>query len=321
METQLENYLLKCSSMFYGLTPKLTRSLAYEYAGRNEKKKKIPEKWELTKLASECWFTNFMQRHPRLSVRKPEATSLAGMTSFNRKNIGIFQNKLEDVLTRYSFTPAQIYNLDETGVTTIQRVHKVVCKKGEYQIGKVISRIRGELMTHVGIICANGNALPPVWIFSRRRFDAARMMKSVPDDGLLGLAYPSGWMTRENFSQVLKRFVKNVRRYSENRVLLVMDNHESHISLKTVEFCIANGIVILTLPPHTSNKLQPLDRNVFGPFKTFFNQAADSWILSHPGQTLSIYDQPLMYFQSWDRVANPVNIKSGFRSTGIVSFD
>jgi hypothetical protein len=28
-----------------------------------------------------------------------------------------------------------------------------------------------------------------------------------------------------------------------------------------------NGIVMLTLPPHTLHKLQPLDRTVFGPYK------------------------------------------------------
>lgn len=40
-------------------------------------------------------------------------------------------------------------------------------------------------------------------------------------------------------------------------------------------------------------------------------------MLSHPRQTLGIYDLPLMCFQA----ANPVNIKSGFRSTEIIVFD
>lgn len=176
-------------------------------------------------------------------------------------------------------------------------------------------------MTHVGIIGADGRALPPVWVFPRHRFDTARMMNGISSDGPMGLAYPSGWMTCDNFLKVLEHFVKHVKCNSHDRVLLIMDNHESHVSLKAVEFCRDNGIVILTLPPHTSNKLQPLDRTVFGPFKTFFNQAADSWMLSHPGQTLTIYDLPLMCLQSWDRAANPVNIKSGFRCTGIVPFD
>lgn len=111
MEKALEKYLIKCATMFYGLTPKLVRRLAFEYACKNSRK--IPEKWSQDAMASECWFTGFMRRHPQLSVRKPEATSLARMTSFNKTNVGSFLDKLQDVLTRYPFTSAQIYNLDE----------------------------------------------------------------------------------------------------------------------------------------------------------------------------------------------------------------
>lgn len=133
----------------------------------------------------------------------------------------------------------------------MQKVPKIVGQRGLHQIGKVTSRERGELLTHVGIICANGNALPPVWIFPRHRFDAVRMMRGIPDDAPLGLVYPSGWMTSDNFLKVLEHFVKNVKCSTENKVLLIMDNHESHLSLNAVEFCRGNGIVILTLPPHT----------------------------------------------------------------------
>lgn len=85
---------------------------------------------------------------------------------------------------------------------TVQRVQKIVGKKGAHQIGQVTSRERGELVTHAGIICANGSALPPVWIFPRHRFDQARMMKGITDTGPLGLVYPSGWMTCEKFIKV-----------------------------------------------------------------------------------------------------------------------
>lgn len=64
------------------------------------------------------------------------------MTSFNRTTVAEFQNKLQDVITRYNFTPSQIYNLDETSITTLQRVPKVVAQKGQHQVGQVTSRER-----------------------------------------------------------------------------------------------------------------------------------------------------------------------------------
>ena len=68
-----------------------------------------------------------------------------------------------------------------------------------------------------------------------------------------------------------------------------MDSHDSHIAWDSVMYARDHGINIVTLPPHTSNKTQPLDVSVFAPFKSFFNKAADSWMLKHPGKTIMQY--------------------------------
>lgn len=146
-------------------------------------------------------------------------------------------------------------------------------------------------------------------------------MKGLTETGALGLVHKSGWMTCENFILVLQHLVKHSRCSQQNKILLILDNHESHISIEAIDFCRNNGICMLTLPPHTSNKTQPLDRTVFGPFKTFFNQNADGWMMANPGQTLSIFDLSPLCALAWDRAATPVNVKSGFRCTGIWPYD
>ncbi|KAI4455721.1 hypothetical protein MML48_9g00008280 [Holotrichia oblita] len=226
-----EKYLSDCSAMFHGLTHYATRRLAYEYATATQLK--IPPIWEKNKIAGVDWFSSFF---------------LARMTSFNRTTLKVFQDKLEEVCVRYSFEPSNIFNLDETGVTTVQRVPKVITKKGQHQIGQVTSRERGELVTQVGIIAANGISLPPIWVFPRQRFDAKRMMRGVPEVGPLGLVSPSGWMTSDNFIKVLEHIVKHSHCSIERTILLIMDNPESHLSVEGLDFCKQNGIVILTCP-------------------------------------------------------------------------
>uniref|UniRef100_A0A1B0D8L0 DDE-1 domain-containing protein n=1 Tax=Phlebotomus papatasi TaxID=29031 RepID=A0A1B0D8L0_PHLPP len=67
-----------------------------------------------------------------------------------------------------------------------------------------------------------------------------------------------------------------------NPVLLVLDNHQSHLSIAGLKFCVDNGINVLSIPPHSSHKLQPLDRSVYGPFKRAMAAHMDSWMNAHP---------------------------------------
>ena len=68
-----------------------------------------------------------------------------------------------------------------------------------------------------------------------------------------------------------------------------MDNHDSHLSVESLELAKRNGVIVLTLPPHTSNKTQPLGRSVFGPLKTFYNNLCNGWMMSNPGEILEKY--------------------------------
>jgi hypothetical protein len=100
-ETMLSDYLKKAAALYYGLNPKEVRNLAFELAVRNEKI--IPRNWKIDEMAGPDWFSAFLKRHKDLSVREPEATSVARATSFNRMNVSAFFNNLAALLERYHF--------------------------------------------------------------------------------------------------------------------------------------------------------------------------------------------------------------------------
>lgn len=139
--------------------------------------------------------------------------------------------------------------------------------------------------------------------------------------GTLGLANPSGWMTAELFPEVLDHFIRHTSSSKNNPSLLIYDNHESHITLKIVNAARDNGVTILTLPPHCSNKMQPLDVGVFGPFKAYYYSAIDSWLLNNPGIPITIYQLAECVGVAYGRAFTPANIISGFAKTGIFPFD
>jgi len=100
-----------------------------------------------------------------------------------------------------------------------------------------------------------------------------------------------------------------------------MDSHESHLALANVLYAKEHGINIVTLPPHTSNKTQPLDLAVYDPHKAFFNAAVNSWMLAHLGKTVTTYNMAQLMGDAWLKAATPSNIMSGFKTSGIWPID
>ena len=49
------------------------------------------------------------------------------------------------------------------------------------------------------------------------------------------------------------------------------------------------GMVMVTIRTHTSHKLQPLYRTVYGPFTRYCNSAQNNWMRENPATTFSIY--------------------------------
>ena len=97
----------------------------------------------------------------------------------------------------------------------------------------------------------------------------------------------------------------------------------SHISTETIDLFKENGVTLLTLPPNFSHKLQPLDRSVYGPFKTFYIQAANAFMVSHPGKTISLpfYDVAELVGKADEQALTPRTIRSGFAASGIWLFN
>lgn len=307
---------MKASDIYYGLSPKEVRRFAYRYAIACSKK--IPQTWAETEMAGTDWFTGFLKRHPQLSIRTPQATSLARCTSFNKHNVALFFDNLDNVLKRLKVTPADIWNIDETGVTTVQRPDRVVARKGFRQIGRVTSAERGSLVTMAFAVSALGNSVPPFFIFPRVNFKP-HFIRDGPI-GCDGAAHPSGWMTEINFLKYMKHFVHHARCSKERPCLILVDNHSSHLDSEVLDYCKENGITFLSFPAHCSHKLQPLDRSVYGPFKKFVNSACDSWVTNNK-RPMTIYDIPSVVRTALPNAATPNNIISGFRVTGINPLD
>lgn len=313
MEKELVNYIQQIDSMYYGLTAKGLRELAYQFADMS----KIPHRFNNgKKIAGKDWLRGFCRRHPEIALRQPTSTSIARAVGFNKPQCDRFFSNLTELMQKYGFPPHAIYNMDETGISTVpNKTQKVFSTKGKRCVNKISSAERGVNVTLVCAVSASGQFIPPAFIFARKRMKA-ELLDSAPPSSI-GLVSDSSFINSELFLDWLSHFKDHARPSAESPVLLILDNHTTHCSLQAIEFFRKHHIHALTLPPHSSHKTQPLDRCFFNVLKKFYAAECEKWMRNHPGRSITVYQIAAILTPAYLRAATPKSAVEGFRTTGI----
>lgn len=165
-ENEIAEQIKLIGSLYYDITITDLRRLVFKYAELNNIRNNFDKK---AKTAGLDWVQGFIRRYPTVFVRKVEATSLNKISAFNREYVTYFYDKLGDLMERFKFIPKNIYNCDETGITTVTDLGKVLAEKGQRRVGSVTSGERGSNITVTYAMSAAGNFIPSMFIFARQR--------------------------------------------------------------------------------------------------------------------------------------------------------
>jgi hypothetical protein len=65
--------------------------------------------------------------------------------------------------------------------------------------------------------------------------------------------------------------------------LLILDGHGSHVTMKFIEYCDSNRILLAIFPAHSTHTLQPLDVAIFSPLSTAYTKQLDDFIKDSQG--------------------------------------
>lgn len=318
IENLLVKHIVKFEERMFGLTITDIRRLAYDLAEDNH----ISHRFNTEKrMAGKKWFYGFMRRHPQLSVRQPESTSIARAKGFNRERVQHFFDIFEQLVDKYKITANTIFNVDESGISTVQkRMPKVVSLKGKRQVGGITSGERGVNTTAVCCLSAAGLYIPPMLIFKRKRY-APELEIGAPLGGSVEIS-DTGYINSDLFLKWLKHFKNVVQPGPEKAVILLLDGHSTHSkNLDALNYAREHNIHLLQLPGHTTHRLQPLDVAFFKPLQSYYVQAQEKWLRANVGKTISQYHVAALFSEAYGRAATVEIAASAFRGSGIWPVD
>ena len=302
-EKALAQSLRKCSNLAYGIENEDARKLAFEFATKINVK--VPETWVKYQMAGKDWMRNFLLRQKMYNTQyNPQEN-----TFFTNSSTDIFFNNLQQILRVYPslIDGYHIYNLGEITLVTIS--NNTSMSKSESN-----SVERARMVTICMIASAAGNFLPPAIIFPRAKYDS-NLIKGAPCR-TLGLANSIGSMTDVEFLKIINHFIAFTGSTKNNPSILILQNDKSSTSPNVVERAQAAGVILLALPPNSDTFMHPLNVSVYEPFKTYYKEACNTWKKNN-SRTISIGDISPCIAEAFYKALTPLNILSGFKSSGI----
>lgn len=113
------------------------------------------------------------------------------------------------------------------------------------------------------------------------------------------------------------------RRNPQKWIIYFYDALRSHMSYYAIETIHAGNIAVLALPVHTSDRLQPLDLSIFGPWRHFAKAAVTNTAVEEN----RVYGRDAKLSGVWDFILHSnnkaileSNMKSAFRNAGLFPY-
>jgi hypothetical protein len=173
----------------------------------------------------------------------------------------LYFNLLHQKIEEYVIDARHTYNMDEKGfmIGITGRLKRVFSKAiwAAKRVRELLQDGSREWITLLACVCADGSALPLSLIFSSANssiqlswVDAIRAGKH---EVFVSLS-PSGWTNNDIglawLEQVFQRFMKPAS--SRTRRLLILDGHNSHVTMHFIDYCDNHKILLCILLLHST---------------------------------------------------------------------
>lgn len=184
----------------------------------------------------------------------------------NKKYDQIFIDDMEDLFSNNDLH--YIINIDETGWEVVPGSIKVWHMVGADHVVRYANANQKEKITVVAAIAADGTKMPLQFI-AKGKTDAV-IETQIGDVGYHFRTFSeNGWTTENTFIEYLTGLRHHIGFDDEHTIHILMDVFRAHITENVKKSCSELNIKIHLIPAGMTDELQPLDRKIFGPIKSY----------------------------------------------------
>lgn len=274
------------------------------------------------KPVSKHWARRFVDLQPSLKTRFNRPYDYQRALCEDPKIIGNWFRLLYNIKAKYRIIDDNLYNFDETGfMIGIIAPAMVVTRVDRRGKAKSVQPGNREWATAIECINASGLWIPPFVIVQGAYHLASWATESgFPNDWVIKPT-PNRWTDNETGLEWIKHFNKHTKpkRDADYRMLII-DGHESHVSAEFDQYCKNNKIITVSMPPHSSHLLQPLDVALYSPLKRAYGDEINLFIRASINH-ITKSEFFLAFKAAHNKTFTKNNIESAFRGAGISPWD
>jgi hypothetical protein len=283
------------------------------------------------KYVGNNWIDRFLKRHNiDIYTRWASGMEKERKEADSAFKYALYFKLLERKLEEYKIQPRLIYNMDEKGflIGKLSKMKRIFTQRTweERGIKQMIEDGNREWVTVIGCICADGTWHPPTCIYK----GTSGYLRENWIEGFDPVKYdcdfttsPTGWTNDDLGYKWLLKFNERTKKKARQAYrLLILDGHGSHVTMKFINFCDMNRIILGIYPPHSTHTLQPLDVALFRPLSQAYSERLTAWIAKTEGfSNIQKRHFFTLFWPAWNDSFTEENILSGFESTGINPFN
>jgi hypothetical protein len=84
-----------------------------------------------------------------------------------------------------------------------------------------------------------------------------------------------------------------------------------HVTIKFLDYCKANKILLATYPPHSTHTLQPPEIGIFSLLPKAYSDELEGFLHASQGlRAITKQDFFRLFWKAWDKAVSPTNIKN-----------